>query len=156
MLIDLAFVLASEVAGELPPSTPGVPMSQMVLGILGASTVTAVAGALIAGFFQRKKLGADATEIITRAATGVMEQVQEDNARLREENVALRTTIEDLRQMVEDHTRVLQLHVVWDAMVITKLAEAGIEDLPPAPPFYGPTSSPSRVRATLDEHTTTD
>lgn len=124
---------------------------EIILAVLGTGTVTAVAGAVVTGLFSRKKLGADATEIITRAATGVVEQFQEDNARLREANARLVQTVEDLRAMVEDHTRVLQLHVAWDSIVVAKLAEAGITDLPPAPPVYAPSGSPGRVRATLED-----
>jgi hypothetical protein len=50
----------------------------------GASILTAFINAL----FNKRKLGAEATEIITKGAAGIVERVEADNKRLREEMAA--------------------------------------------------------------------
>lgn len=50
----------------------------------GATIVTTFVNAL----FNKRKLGAEATEIITKGATGIVERVEQDNARLRAEMAA--------------------------------------------------------------------
>lgn len=148
ILADL-IVLAAEAQAASGPT-----WGTVAIAVLGTGSVAAVGAAIVTGLFSRKKLGADATEIITRAASGVVEQIQEDNARLRTENAELLARVERFGQIVEDHTAVLQLHVAWDAIVIAKMREAGIV-LPPAPPVYAPSGSPGRSRATLDIETDT-
>ena len=54
-----------------------------------SSAVTAIIVAAIAAVMNRRKLSAEATEIITKASTGVVERVEADNARLRQEQQAL-------------------------------------------------------------------
>ena len=129
-------------------------MSNAVLvAILGTSGVSAIIGAIIAGMFARRKLGAEATEIITRAASGVVEDISAtlerksvEMATMRSEHSAQLVQMREehdtqLARMRDDHAKeldavrvVLQLHVAWDAVAISELGRLGIA-LPPAPPL---------------------
>jgi Glu-tRNA(Gln) amidotransferase subunit E-like FAD-binding protein len=134
--------------------------TEIIIAVLGAGGVGAILAAIIAGLFSKRKLGAEATEIITKAAAGVVTNLQDElirqqglvtkvtqeaaieHARLAEQNQADRQDAQDkMKEMAESHAleieevrRVLQLHVAWDAIAIAKMAEKGI-DLPPAPPL---------------------
>lgn len=135
------------------PTTPvGVSLStaQIVIGILGTLGLGAVGAAVVTGLFSRKKLGADATEIISRAAAGVVERTEADNARLRADLAATELRLNrrdtEIRRLIDQHTRVLQLHAAWDHVVVEKCKMQGIE-LPPPPPLYGPETSPGALEA---------
>lgn len=153
-------------ASEAPGQT-----SEIIVAILASTAVSSVVVAVVTGYFSKKrvqgeadKFGADASDIIQKAAAGVVTSIREDNARIREEQTAER--IEHIRKtdeierraeetvasaerkmdkMATEHEaelehirRVLQLHVAWDAMAVAKLAQANIVDLPPAPPLLPP------------------
>lgn len=125
-------------------------MSTDVLAIvLGSSGATAVVAAIITGLTTRRKLGAEATEIITKAAAGVVtnlnaevvrvEAARRTDATMYEAQIAAHE--KKLEEMASAHVhereewrRVLQLHVAWDAIAIAKLSEVGI-DLPDTPPL---------------------
>lgn len=130
---------------------PAVSLStgQLVIGVLGTLGIGSVVAAVVSGLFSRKKLGADATQIITQAAAGVVERTEADNARLRaevaEERLMREQRENELRRLIDQHTRVLQLHAAWDHIAVERLAAAGIE-LPEPPPLYGPDSSPSELK----------
>lgn len=117
----------------------------LMAAIFGAGGVGAILAAMITGLFSKKKLGAEATEIITKAAAGVVTNLQSEIDRqveLREElTVRYRGMIDELMASheveMDDVRRVLQLHVSWDAIAIAKMAELDIE-LPPAPPLLPP------------------
>lgn len=127
-------------------------LTPLVVAILGAGGLGAIVAAIVTGLFSKKKLGAEATEIITKAAAGVVTNLEAELAR----QVAARTTAEtrhrkELNEMAAAHAaerqdvrRVLQLHVAWDALAIAKLAEVDI--ILPDPP---PTLPQSRW---VDEH----
>lgn len=115
---------------------------QMVVAILGAGGLGAILAAVVTGLFSKHKLGAEATEIITKAAAGVVTNLQleiDRQVKARQEDaIAHRNATELLiashgREMAEVR-RVLQLHVAWDAIAIARLGDMGIE-LPPAPPL---------------------
>ena len=132
-------------------------MSTAVLvAILGTGGLSAILGALIAGLFARRKLGAEATEIITQAASGVVKDVTAElerksveMARMRSEHSAQLVQMREehrthLERILADHLSemegvraVLQLHVAWDAIAITEMARLGVH-LPPAPPLLPP------------------
>ena len=124
--------------------------AQIVIALLSTGSLAAIAGAIVTGVFNRKRLGADATEIITRAASSVVERIEDENERLRKEIAELQADRAILREMIEDHTKVLQLHAAWDALAVAKLREHDILDLPDPPPMYHPKATPSQVRATLE------
>lgn len=119
--------------------------TDLVVGLLGGGGLGAIILAIITGLFSKKKLGAEATEIITKAAAGVVTSLQ---AELDRQVIARETqTLEHRQDMVdlmaahdreiEEVRRVLQLHVAWDLMAIAKLQDLGVT-MPPAPPLLPP------------------
>ena len=117
----------------------------VVAALLGAGGLGAIIAAIVTGLFSKRKLGAEATEIITKAAAGVVTNMQAEIDRQVARNKELVSRHEsDMDRVMTDHRRevaemrrVLQLHVAWDAIAIAKMAEVGIE-LPPAPPLLPP------------------
>lgn len=124
-----------------------------VAAIAGAVGFGTIVSALIGGLFTRRRVSAEATEIITNAAAGVVTNMQTQLEAQARTNEADRARHEErIKQMERDHLtalaalskshaeemdearRVLQLHVAWDAIAIAKMAEIGVE-LPPAPPL---------------------
>lgn len=120
------------------PAAAGGGAATFIVSILAASGFGAIAAAFIAGVFSKKKLGAEATEIITKAAAGVVTNLEREITRQREsfdrEIAEIRA---DHAKEMDDVRRVLQLHVAWDAIAIAKLAELEVH-LPPAPPLLPP------------------
>lgn len=138
--------------------------TNLVVGLLGGGGVAAILSAIVTGLFSKRKLGADAAEIITKAAAGVVHELTEQAARNKVEHAeqiaknkvehdaeiakrdlkyeALVTLMEQMKadheQEREDVRRVLQLHVAWDAIALARLGELGV-DLPPVPPLTPPT-----------------
>lgn len=124
--------------------------AEVVIAILGAGGVSAIIAAIVTGLFSKKKLGAEATEIITKAAAGVVTNLQGevDRQSRAREDAALQHRL-DMAAIIEAHDtemvevrRVLQLHVAWDTMVKAICHEHGIE-LPPVPPLL-PAQRPER------------
>jgi len=119
--------------------------TELVVAILGAGGLGAILAAAITGLFSKKKLGAEATEIITKAAAGVVTNLQAEIDRqvlLRQEQATKHVQVIDQimrahQTEMEDVRRVLQLHVAWDAIAIARMSEFGV-DLPPAPPLLPP------------------
>ena len=116
--------------------------SDILVAVLGTAGVSTVIAAIVTGLFSKRKLGAEATEIITKAATSVVTNLQGELARQQSVNTELvREHKEHITSLLASHAeemeevrRVLQLHVSWDAIAIARMAEVGI-DLPPAPPL---------------------
>lgn len=128
----------------------------IIVALLTSGGVFAIIGAAINGVFTKRKLGAEATEIITKAASGVVtdlrKSLEDRTAEMAQMKVEHQATLAAMRadshsaleRMERQHAdereewrRVLQLHVAWDAIAIAKMAEIGIE-LPPAPPLLPP------------------
>lgn len=131
--------------------------TELVVGLLGGGGITAIVGAVITGLFSKRKLGAEATEIITKAAAGVVTSLQDEVKRVERarEDAALQHRL-NMSAIMEAHDqemaevrRVLQLHVAWDAIAIARLAEMGV-DLPPAPPLL-PAQRPERPNLDLPD-----
>ena len=116
--------------------------TQYLVAILGSLGIGAVLAAIVTGLFSRRKLSADAAEIITKAAAGVVTNMQAEIDRQVRRNHELITEHEGfITRLMESHTaeieefrRVLHLHVAWDSIAIAEMAKIGIE-LPPAPPL---------------------
>lgn len=113
---------------------------QLVVAVVGGGTIAAIVNAIM----SRKKLGADATKIITEAAAGVASDLRKDNDRLRERLDRMQKQVdecearEDRWELERREWRdVLQLHAAWDHTVATMARTGGI-DLPPTPPLYPP------------------
>ena len=117
----------------------------VIVAVLSSGALAAIMGALINGAFTKKKLGAEATEIITNAASGVVTRLEDELKRQRDDMAAMRRDHADalVKQATEhasereDWRRVLQLHVAWDYIAIEKMSHVGIE-LPPPPPILPP------------------
>lgn len=124
-----------------------------IIAALGAGGLGAILAAIVTGMFSKRKLGAEATEIITNAAAGVVTSMEAQLARSEKARQAdqsaheiemARITHEHaiaMTRMAEAHvkerdawTKVLQLHVAWDALAISKLAELDME-MPNPPPL---------------------
>lgn len=129
---------------------------EVLAALLGSGGIAAVLAAVVAAVSTRRKLGAEATEIITNAAAGVVknmqaeidrqvkrntEIIQENEQRIelltREHSERMNAMVDSHNQEMEDVRRVLQLHVAWDAIAIAKMNDFGVT-LPPAPPLLPP------------------
>jgi hypothetical protein len=127
-------------------------MSGAVLAaILGVGGLSAIISAVVAAVSSRRKLGAEATDIITKAAAGVVLNLQAEIDRqvaMRHEEAtrsqkALETLMADHSREMSDVREVLQLHVAWDSIAIAKMAELGVQ-LPAAPPLLPPARQRTR------------
>lgn len=103
-----------------------------------AAAIGTFLGAVVNGLFQRRRLGADATRIITEAAGGVVADVRKDNAELRERLRNAEARIDEQERMEDELRDSLRDHVEWDRTVANVLAEHGITDIPPPPPLFPP------------------
>lgn len=119
--------------------------SDVVIAILGTGGFSAILGAVITGMFSKRKIGAEATDIITKAAAGVVtnmqseidRQVKRNDDLIAEHKAQMQTICDSHAREMEEVRRVLQLHVAWDAIAIAKISELGVT-LPPAPPLLPP------------------
>lgn len=120
---------------------------QILLAIVGAGTI----GSIITAIMSRKKLGADATQAITAAASGVVgdfeklldrkdaeiktlyERVEAMEARTTAAELVASHAADDMRRIRET----LQIHAAWDWRVIRLLEECETvtERIPEAPPL---------------------
>lgn len=148
---------------EAAPAAGASGNSQILVAVLGSGAIAAVVGAIVTGLFSKRKLGAEATEIITKAASSVTTDLRAELTRVqaareasdvahREEITELNRRHEDAmdelmadhREEMEEVRRVLQLHVAWDAIAISRfnsllpLLPDGGDPLPPAPPVLPP------------------
>lgn len=113
-----------------------------IVALLGAGGLGAIVTAVIAAISSKRKLGAEATKIITDAAAGVVTNMQAEINRQKQQNeedraahrAAIQTLMFNHAEEMEEVRRVLQLHVAWDAIAIAKMADFGV-NLPPAPPL---------------------
>jgi hypothetical protein len=128
--------------------------TQIVVAALAGGGISAVAAAVITALSSRRKLGAEATKIITDAAAGVVTNLNSELARQRKDNDELMTEngeqrdqikhlVEEHENLLEQYRRVLQLHAAWDALAVAKLGEANIADFPPVPPLMPPVRPPA-------------
>ena len=110
----------------------------VIVQLLGSAVLAAIAGAIINGIINRRKLGAEATEIITKAASGVVERLEAERARIAGERDQLLERVRALEIREETDRAVLQLHAAWDHLAVEALTRAGISDLPQPPPLSPP------------------
>ena len=97
--------------------------------------------AVVNGLFSKRKLSADATKIITDAASGIVERLQQENARVMASNVLLSGKVEALqieqsneREWRRNVDQLLAMHQLWDTQVV-EIAQSHNIDLPPPPPL---------------------
>ena len=134
--------------------------TEILVAILGTASVAAVFGAVVTGLFNRRKLGAEATQVITEAAKGVVERIQAEldrkTADFSRERERFTVEVQELRaahkrqaeeftaelearetrwrRIEEDWRQALQLHAAWDALAVQHAGSA----LPSVPPLYPP------------------
>lgn len=109
---------------------------EVVASILGASAVTAVVGAIVNGFINRRKLGAEATSIITQAAGGLVASLQNDNAVLRAEDAKRKLQAERNARATRKRDAFFRsqfsAHLEYDRKIVKALRDAGIAvEMPP-------------------------
>lgn len=107
----------------------------------GNTWVTVLAAVLGSGIFAtvinavagRRKLGADATKVITEAAGGVVERLEAENERLSVRVSILEQQVGDLKERERVQRDLLLVHAGWDHLAIDQLRLNGIQfgDAPP-------------------------
>ena len=110
----------------------------VAIAVLGSSVLASILGAIVAGFFNRRKLGADATQVLTDAASGVVQRLEEENKRIIASNRDLAKRVSDLEQEMRKMTAAITVHQDWDRRAARKLRANGIqiEDPPPLSPIF--------------------
>lgn len=108
------------------------------IGLVGIGGVLA---AIINGLFSKRKLSADATKIITDAASGTVKDLREENQRIIAQNTtqaaqitAMQKELATQRQHARLVDQVLAMHALWDRQVVEITSQHDIE-LPPPPPL---------------------
>lgn len=133
-------------------------LETVVAGAVAAGGASAL-GAVVNGWWNKRKLGAEATKVITEAASEVVRDLQstlkesrEDNARLRGEAAVLRgdrdrdhLLIREMRRELDDLRHELkardELHLACQEFaneLIARLEARGETDLPVPPPVHVP------------------
>lgn len=110
--------------------------------LLSSTVLAAILVQALNGLLNRRKLGADAAEAITRAAGGVVETLQADNSRLRSEVEQLRLEVVDLRrsrdeseQREDEWREVLHAHAAFDYVAVRRIRESD-PSFPDPPPLW--------------------
>lgn len=111
--------------------------TEIVVAALASGGIGAIVVAIINGFFSKRKFGAEAAEIITRAAAGVVEslegQLNAQRQLLEVKEQAFENERNRWRMEREENQRAWERHIQWDREVIDLVQkQAGIE-LPAAP-----------------------
>lgn len=123
--------------------------------LLASGALATVLAAVINGVMNRRKLGAEATQIITDAASSVVTRLEQENAREHQANRDLRVEVKALRAEVDRFTArerqrdedmrnlvvTLQIHAAWDFAVLEALEKTGdgeFRRLRPPPPLLPP------------------
>lgn len=120
------------------------PIVQILLSAGGATVLAAIINAIM----NRRKLSAEATEIITKAAAGTVENVMKDNAELRVRVAASDTRIRELEKAQELHDVREREHLLaeqryrrhqsechdYTALLADKLRQLG-QEVPDPPPI---------------------
>lgn len=109
---------------------------------LGGIGIGAVLVAIVTGLFSKRKLSAEATKIITDAASGVVEIQKAELARVVASNVLLAGKVEaqqiqldEIQRAVRIQAEILAIHAFWDQQAVTVARDHGIS-LPEPPPLH--------------------
>jgi ABC-type branched-subunit amino acid transport system permease subunit len=115
-------------------------VNQWLAAFTGAG-VAAVLAAIVSGLFSKRKLSAEATKIITDAASGVVQNLSSELTRVTAQNAtqaAQIARVEAEQAQAREHQRAtdqaLALHAFWDSQARDTLRANGIE-LPEPPPL---------------------
>lgn len=116
-------------------------MSDEILRWLTSFGLAGVLLALVNGLFAKRKLSAEATQIITEAASGTLKDVRDENTRLIGRLTAAETrldAVERENQRQSDHLRqtdaLIVVHGEWDRQAFYAAKERGLT-LPEPPPL---------------------
>lgn len=138
---------------------------ETIVGTAVAAGGAGVLGAIVNGIVNRRKLGADATEAISRAAGSMVSRLEEDNARLRAEREADHIAIRELQRTVdglvsgaadreawfmlyqEALRNMFAVHMAYDERIIARLKEASVVDVPKPPTLEIPVITDEQVNA---------
>lgn len=114
----------------------------IILAVVGAGGVGAVITATLNALVQRKRLGAQAADIIQRAAAGVVTTLQEEDKRkglriaeLERKEQMLERRVDHLERERDADRHAAQLHAAWDHLAVAELSTVESR-LPPPPPLY--------------------
>lgn len=114
----------------------------LMLAIVGAGGVGAVFTATLNALVNRKRLGAQAADIIQRAAAGVVTTLQDEDKRkglriaeLERRETELEERVACLEREREADRHAAQLHAAWDHLAVAELSTSGSR-LPAPPPLY--------------------
>lgn len=116
-------------------------MNDELLRWMTSLGVSAILAAFVTGLFGKKKLSAEATKIITDAASGTLKDVREENVRLLGRQSVLEARIDAVEQVNRDqaeHQRrtdaLIVVHGEWDRQAFYAAKNKGIQ-LPEPPPL---------------------
>lgn len=110
-----------------------------LIQLLGAVTGSAVLTSIVNGFWGRRKMSADATSVIQKAASTAVLRSDADNARLRVENDDVRR-----RERETDHENAVLLDALRDYLPYSRRLAGEVRRLggvPEEPPPLPPTLS---------------
>ena len=116
--------------------------AESVLQILGSVALGGVLVAVINGLFSRRKLSAEATAVIARAASGVVERLEAENTRVLGTSIALSSRVAVLEAEARQRQRYLLVHEMWDREAVVRLRSAGVLDITEPPPLSPPPDPP--------------
>ena len=111
-------------------------MNELLPVILGSGAISGIAVAIITALFNRRRIKAETTSLITAAAGGIVQNLQDDNVRLRGE--VAKAEFREVRRKKAEKERdkefrlQLQAHREHDLRIVEALRGAGIAiDDPP-------------------------
>lgn len=124
-------------------------MITTIVTVLASVGVGGIIASIVSGLFTKKKTGAEAAEIITRAASGVVTNLEKEMLRQREDLDELIQASREERQRHKEEMshiaragilereawrEVLAQHVAWDSAAAVALNERDIK-IGPVPPL---------------------
>lgn len=109
--------------------------ADMVLAIVGSGGLGAILTAVVSGLFTKKRLSAEATEIITTAAGGLVKRMETRLDAAEKKADAAERRADALEERVDAWRRLLQEHAEWDRRMVAVLRGNGISDIPAPPPL---------------------
>lgn len=102
---------------------------QLITASGGGALLLAVVNAII----SRRRSGADATSVLTGAATQLVEDTQAQAHKLAERLEDLENEVSKLQRQARANRRLLEMHARWDEQVVAELHKRGIEIAAPPP-----------------------
>jgi hypothetical protein len=90
--------------------------------------------ALVTGLFNKRKLSAEATEVIAKAASGVVERLESENQRILAREAMLIQRDEMTQRHLSRQDTIIAVHAYWDQQAYEALTAQGI-NLPKPPPL---------------------